>query len=53
MCKIPFQQNLATLHLALLILIANHCRYPELKLLIPKALDAIETITAGDVVSIE
>ena len=36
--RMPFQQNLATFHLALVILIAKPNRYPELKLLLPKAL---------------
>jgi hypothetical protein len=50
--RMPFQQNLAGLDLALVILIAKPNRYPELKLLVPKTLLALETIKAGDVVSI-
>lgn len=50
--RMPFQQNLGELDLALVILIAKPNRYPELKLLVPKTLLALETIKAGDVVSI-
>ena len=50
--RMPFQQNLGGLDLALVILIAKPNRYPELKLLVPKTLLALETIKAGDVVSI-
>ena len=51
--KMPFQQNLAAFQLALVILIAKPNRYPELKLLVPKTLQALETIKAGDVVRIQ
>ena len=51
--RMPFQQNLAGLNLALVILIAKPNRYPELKLLVPKALQALETIKAGEVVRIQ
>ena len=51
--KIPSQQNLALLELGVLILVAKPCRYPELKLLVPKALEALHTIKAGDLITIE
>lgn len=51
--KIPSQQNLAQLPLAVLILVADPCRYPELKLLAPKALEALNEIKAGDLVTIQ
>lgn len=51
--KMPFQQNLADSQLALLILIAKPNRYPELQLLVPKRLEALKTIKAGDVVRIQ
>jgi len=51
--KIPFQQNLANLQLAVLILVAKPCRYPELKLLVPKALEVIKTIKAGDLIEVQ
>jgi predicted nuclease of predicted toxin-antitoxin system len=50
--RMPLQQNLATLDLALVVLIAKPNRYPELKLLVPKALQALTTIKAGEVVRI-
>jgi predicted nuclease of predicted toxin-antitoxin system len=51
--NIPSQQNLALLPLAVLILVAKPCRYPELKLLAPKALEALHEIKAGDVITIQ
>ena len=51
--KIPSQQNLAQLPLAVLILVAKPCRYPELKLLVPKALEALNTVKAGDLITIQ
>ena len=51
--KMPFQQNLAHVNLALIILIATPCRYEQPKLLVPKALEALETIKPGEIVSIK
>ena len=51
--KMPFQQNLLGLDLALIILIAKPCRYPQPRLLVPKALLALEQIEAGQVIEIE
>jgi hypothetical protein len=51
--KMRFQQNLRKFDLAVIILIAKPCRYPELKLLAPKVLDQLEEIKAGEVVEIE
>ena len=51
--KMPFQQNLAHLNLALIILVAMPCRYEQLKLLVPKALEALESIKPGEIVSIK
>lgn len=50
--KMPFQQNLAHLNLALIILVAAPCRYEQLKLLVPKALEALKIIKPGEIVSI-
>ena len=47
--RMPFQQNLAQLNLALIILVATPCRYEQLKLLVPKALLALETIKPGEI----
>lgn len=51
--KMPFQQNLAALQLAVVILIAKSNRYPELQLLVPKTLEALKTIKSGDIVTIQ
>ena len=47
--RIPFQQNLSEFNLAVIILVANPCRYAKLKLLVPRALQALETIQPGEV----
>ena len=51
--RLPFQQNLSRLNLALIILVARPCRYPQLKLLMPETLVALRTINPGDVVTIQ
>lgn len=51
--KMPFQQNLVTLQLAVVVLIAKPNRYPELQLLVPKTLEALKTIKSGDIVTIQ
>jgi predicted nuclease of predicted toxin-antitoxin system len=50
--KMPRQQNVSGLDLALIVLVARPCRYPQLKLLISKVLDALETIKPGEVIEI-
>jgi hypothetical protein len=51
--RMPFQQNLARLNLALVVLAASPCRYDQLKLLVPKVLVALETIRPGEIVLIQ
>ena len=51
--KMPFQQSLSQHQLAVLILIAKPSRYPQLRLLVPTALDALKTLQPGTVVRIE
>lgn len=51
--NIPYQQNLASLNIAILILAAKKNSYMRLKPLIPRALSALESIKAGDVIRIE
>ena len=51
--NLPYQQNLSGLDLAILILAAKRNSYVRLKPLMPRALKALETIKAGDVVRIE
>ena len=51
--NIPYQQNLAGLNIAILILAAKRNSYARLKPLIPRALTALETMKVGDVIRIE
>lgn len=51
--KMRFQQNLQKFDLALIVLIAKPCRYPQLKLLVPKVVEALDQIKAGEVVEIK
>lgn len=49
--KLSFE-NIAALEIAVVVLIAKPNRYPELKLLTPKVLEALENIHAGQTVRI-
>jgi hypothetical protein len=51
--RLRFQQDLSQFNLAVLILLAHPCRYPQLKLLIPKLLKAVERIKPGESVVIQ
>ena len=51
--NIPYQQNIAGLNLAILILAAKRNSYVRLKPLIPRALISLETMRVGDVIRIE
>jgi hypothetical protein len=51
--RMPFQQNLANLNLALIIMVATPCRYEQLKLLVPKVIGALEAIKPGEFVIIK
>lgn len=51
--NLPFQHNITAYSLAVLILVGKSNRYSELKLLAAKALHALRTIKAGDVVRIQ
>jgi predicted nuclease of predicted toxin-antitoxin system len=51
--NIPYQQNIAGLNIAILILAAKRNSYVRLKPLIPRALNALESIKVGDVIRIE
>lgn len=50
--KMALQQNLSGLDFALIVLVARPCRYPQLKLLVPKVLGALMTIKLGKVIEI-
>ena len=51
--RLRFQQNLSQFNLAVIILVARPCRYPQLKILVPKVLKALETIRPGDCVVVQ
>ena len=48
--KLPYQQNVADLQIAILVLAAKRNSYARLKPLLPQALKALETIKPGDVI---
>lgn len=50
--NIPYQQNLKSLNIAILILIAKTNKYVDLKPLVPQALEALKSIQPGTVVRI-
>ena len=50
--KMPRQQSVSGLDLALIVLVARPCRYPQLKQLVPKILTALKTIKPGEVIEI-
>ena len=47
--NIPFQQNLASFNISILILVAGSNRYQDLKPLAPKALDSLKQIKPGEI----
>lgn len=51
--NIPYQQNIVGLNIVILILAAKRNSYVRLKPLIPRALSALDTVKAGDVIRIE
>ena len=48
--RLRFQQSLSQFNLAVVILVARPCRYPQLKLLVPKVIKVLDTIQPGDCV---
>ena len=51
--NLPYQQNVAGLNIAIIVLAAKRNSYARLKPLLPRALKALETIKSGDVMRIE
>ena len=51
--NIPYQQNLHTFNISILILIAASNRYQDLKTLAPKALDSLKRIKPGETVRVD
>lgn len=50
--NIPSQQNLSELSIAIVIMVARSNRYPDLKLLVPKALNVLDSIKVGEIVRV-
>ena len=50
--NMPFQQNLSDLSFAIVIMVARSNRYSDLKTLVPKVLNALAAIKAGEMVRI-
>lgn len=51
--RLRFQQNLTQFNLAVIIMVAKPCRYPQLKLLAPTVLKALEAMTPGESVVVQ
>ena len=51
--NLPYQQNIAGLDIAIVVLAAKRNSYARLKPLMPRAVTELETIKSGDVVRIE
>ena len=51
--NLPYQQNVAGLDIAILVLAAKRNSYARLKLLMPRALKALQTIKPGEVIRID
>jgi len=51
--NLRFQQNMSNFDIAILILRTHPSTFPRLKLLIPKALEALESIRVGEIVIVE
>ncbi len=51
--NLPFQQNIATLQIAVMILMAQGITYPDLKPLIPEVLASLSNIQPGELLRIE
>jgi len=50
--KIPYQQNLSDLSIAIVVMVAQSNRYSELRNLVPQALEAIASVKKGEIVRI-
>ena len=51
--NLPYQQNVAGLDIAILVLAAKRNSYARLKPLMPRAVTELETIKSGEVIRIE
>ena len=50
--NIPHQQNLSELSIAVVIMVARSNRYPDLRVLAPGVLEALESIRGGEIVRV-
>jgi hypothetical protein len=51
--NLPFQQNINTLPIAVLLLIATSTKYPDLKPLVPEVLSVLQTIQPGELRTVQ
>jgi len=51
--SLPFQQNIGSLQIAVLILMAQGTTYPDLKPLVPEVLASLGTIKPGELLRVE
>jgi hypothetical protein len=51
--NLPFQQNIGSHQIAVLVMIAQGITYPELKPLVPEVLEALGTIKPGELRRVE
>ena len=51
--NLPFQQNINTLPIAVLLLIVTSTKYPDLKSLAPDVLTALQTIQPGELRTVQ
>lgn len=51
--NLPHQQNIGSLQIAVLILMAEGITYPDLKPLVPQVLAALRTIKPGELLRVE
>jgi len=51
--KMPFQQNVSEIDLALIVLVSKPCRYAQLKLLVARVLETLKEIKPGEIAVIE
>ena len=50
--NIPAQQNLSDLSIAIVIMVARSNRYVDLRILVPRVLNAIASIRVGEIIRI-
>ena len=51
--RMPIQQNLSRFHLAVIVLVAKPCRYQQLKLIVPKVLECLNTLQPRSIIVIQ